>query len=64
MSPCSSTSKISVCEVFKICRMHGPVVTFAVFPATHFDEALVERQVVSNSVPPTLVVVSVIWKVI
>ena len=44
--------------------MYGPVVTFALFPATRFDEALVERKVVSNTVPPTLVLVPVKWKVI
>ena len=44
--------------------MYGPVVTFAVFAATRFDEALVDRQVVSDTVLPTLVLVPVIWKVI
>lgn len=47
-----ATPEVTFLEIFHICRMDGPVVAFTVGGATGFNEAVVEREIVADAVPP------------
>lgn len=63
-TPRSTSTKVSVGEVLQVGWVDSPVVPFAVLASTSFDETLVEGQVVANAVPPTLVLASVVRKLV
>jgi hypothetical protein len=50
-----TTSKVAFFKVIQISRVYAPVVATTVAGLADFDEALVERQVVTNTIAPTLV---------
>jgi hypothetical protein len=48
-----STPEVAFFEVFDVGRMDGPIVALTVGAPSGLDEAVVERQVVSDGVPPS-----------
>lgn len=56
-NPSASTSPVvfPVREVLKVGRMNSPEMALAIVTATGFDEALVQREIVSDAVSPVLV---------
>lgn len=54
-SPGSSPVIVPVREVLKVGRMNSPEMALAVVTAAGFDEALVQREIVSDTVSPVLV---------
>lgn len=47
-----TSSKIPLSEVFDICRMNRPIMSFSVGRPPCFNEAIIKRQVMSNRISP------------
>lgn len=54
-SPGTSPVVVPVREVLKVGWMNSPKMALAIVTATGFDEALVQREIVSDAVSPVLV---------
>ena len=59
-----ATSEISFFKVVYVRSVYAPVVAASVSSLANFNEALVERQVVSNAVPPAFVSAVLIVRIV
>ena len=61
---CSPASEVSLLKIIHTGGVNGPVVTLAIGSSPRLQEEIIERQVVSDAVPPALAAVSEVREVV